>query len=43
MDFNAAMSEDRADNLIPVRRHNKRALSIPPYCAVPVKASINAG
>jgi len=40
VDFNTAMSDGLADNLIPPRRGNRRALSIPPYCAVPVKASI---
>ena len=40
MDFNAAMSDGLADNLTPARRGNRRALSMPPYCAVAVKVSI---
>ena len=40
MHFNAAMSDGLADNLTPPRRGNRRALSMPPYHAVQVKASI---
>ncbi len=38
--FNAAMIDGRADDLVPFRRGNRRALSVPPFHAMPVKASI---